>query len=75
MDAEATLEEGVTSQGYATSLCEYTGPVIGFLNGERRIVMAEFSAHGFTGICRGQIVRAAERHGYTPTWWPFEDSR
>jgi len=74
IDAEAILKEDITPQGYAATLCKYTGPVVGFLDGKRQVVRAEISAYVFLGCCRGRFVRKAERHGDTPEWWPFEDS-
>jgi len=74
IDAEAILKEDATPQGYAAVLCMYTGPVIGFLDGEKKIAQAKLSAHVLQNICHGRILRKIERHGYTPEWWPFEDT-
>ena len=75
IDAKATIMEDATFQGYDAVLCTYNGPVIGFLDDRRQIVRAELSAYTFQNIsCRGRLVRKAERQGYTPEWWPFEDT-
>jgi len=74
IDAEATIMEDATPQGYAAVLCMYTGPVVGFSEGRKQIIRAHLSAHVLQNICHGRILRKAERYGRTPEWWPFEDS-
>ncbi|MFH1710910.1 MAG: hypothetical protein ABH840_01210 [Nanoarchaeota archaeon] len=74
IDAEVEVMEDATPQGYPAVLCKYTGPVIGFSNRKRQIIRAELSAYVIQGVCKGRILRKIERHGYTPEWWPFEDS-
>jgi len=77
IDAGAALKEDSNFQGYPASLIEYMGPVVGFVDGTRKIVYGQLSAHVIQGICgagfQRRLVRKIERHGYTPEWWPFED--
>ena len=73
IDAETSLEECSSPEGYAEMLCRYSGPVVDFLNGRRQIVKAELSAYVMQSIHKGHIVKRVERQGDAPSWWLFRD--